>query len=227
MAKSLARVLLTLVAAVASWMPARAFNLAPPGSPCMVPGHACVPPCAATLPLRPRKALRDRAARMAAADGEFEPLPPRLSTVKVSSPSAEEGVQLGIREWPGFLKKTADFEEEVEAGATRYIMDGLGTCTPEGEAPITLEPGTLLECTSSTTLSYAIYDSAGQYPIKGNPQNYPLIIVTPDVQGAPWLLASGLAFLGGLALLVANASDTGSKQQAKRARPGTDDEDEE
>ena len=179
------------------------------------------------LPLRPRKTLRDRAARMAAADGENESPPHRPSTVKVSSPSAEEGVQLGIREWPGFLRKTADFEEEVEAGATRYIMDGLGTCTPEGEAPITLEPGTLLECTTSTTLSYAIYDSAGQYPIKGNPQNYPLIIVTPDVQGAPWLLASGLAFLGGLALLVANASDTGSKQQAKRARPGTDDEDEE
>jgi len=92
----------------------------------------------------------------------------RLSgAVKVSFPTPDEGVAMGIREWPGFLKRDDNFEEDVRAGDVRYILEGTGSCTPRGEEAIELEPGTLIECTAPTSLEYVV--------------SAPLTILTPKV----------------------------------------------
>jgi uncharacterized cupin superfamily protein len=89
------------------------------------------------------------------------------SAVKVSFPTPDQGVAMGIREWPGFLKRDDNFEEDVSAGDTRYILEGTGSCTPRGEEAIELEPGTLIECTAPTSLAYVV--------------SSPLTILTPKV----------------------------------------------
>eukprot|EP00277_Geminigera_cryophila_P014210 CAMPEP_0179455352 /NCGR_PEP_ID=MMETSP0799-20121207/39336_1 /TAXON_ID=46947 /ORGANISM="Geminigera cryophila, Strain CCMP2564" /LENGTH=163 /DNA_ID=CAMNT_0021254385 /DNA_START=179 /DNA_END=670 /DNA_ORIENTATION=- len=146
------------------------------------------------------------------------------SSIKVSYPTPNEGAIMGIREWPGYLKKTADFEEQVDVGTTRYIIEGQGICTADGE-DVKLEAGTLIECTKPTTLNWKISDAGGKWPIKGNPKNYPLIILTPEVQDQKVLLVAGAAFIAGMAFLLSSAAGAGNKQTALRARDD-DDEDE-
>jgi uncharacterized cupin superfamily protein len=141
---------------------------------------------------------------------------------------------MGIREWPGFLKKTEDFEEEVvrlctyvhaksiiaplvsdgpllthrhtnrtmreascksvqkktersfriqDVGTTRYILEGTGSCTPAGESRIDLEPGTLMECTRPTTLSWKIAS--------------PMVILTPKFEQAKLFAGFAVAIFGG------------------------------
>ena len=84
---------------------------------------------------------------------------------------------------PGFLKKTQDFEEQVEEGATRYILEGTGSCTPAGEPGIELEPGTLLECRAPTTLSWKVAT--------------PLVILTPQFEQGKIFAGFALALFGG------------------------------
>ena len=125
---------------------------------------------------------------------------PKPSAVKVSFPSPGEGAEMGIREWPGFLKKDRDFDEEAEAGALRYVLEGNGTCTPQGESSIDMEPGTLLECIDPVKLSWQVSE--------------PMVILTPKFE-QPGILAAGfLAVFGGLGWLLANAND--SKAVKKR-----------
>ena len=90
---------------------------------------------------------------------------------------------MGIREWPGFLKKETNFDEEVEVGATRYILEGSGSCTPLGEISIELEPGTLIECTAATTLEWVVTS--------------PLVILTPTFQQGKLFAGFAVALFGG------------------------------
>lgn len=107
----------------------------------------------------------------------------RPSAVKVSYPTPDEGVAMGIREWPGFLKKENSFAEDVEVGATRYILEGSGSCTPLGEDAIELEPGTLIECTASTTLEWHV--------------SSPLVILTPTFEQTKLFAGFAVALFGG------------------------------
>ena len=81
------------------------------------------------------------------------------------------------------MRKTQDFEEQVKAGAARYILEGTGSCTPAGESAIALEPGTLLEIRVTTTLAWKVAT--------------PLVILTPQFQQGKLFAGFALALFGG------------------------------
>ena len=81
------------------------------------------------------------------------------------------------------MRKTDDFEEQLEKGAIRYILEGNGSCSPAGEPSIELEPGTLLECQNPTTLTWKVTS--------------PLVILTPEFQQGKLFAGFALALFGG------------------------------
>ena len=81
------------------------------------------------------------------------------------------------------MRKTQDFEEQVEAGATRYILEGTGSCTPAGESEVALEPGTLLEFRAPTTLAWKVAT--------------PLVILTPQFEQGKLFAGFAFALFGG------------------------------
>ena len=76
-------------------------------------------------------------------------------SVDLSTPSQDEAVELGIREWPQQVK-SGTWTESVDAGSslTRYILEGRGTVTLGSGDKKSLSPGMLLTFTDESMIEW-------------------------------------------------------------------------
>jgi hypothetical protein len=121
-----------------------------------------------------------------------------FSTVKITTPTPEEAVDLGIREWPQQKKTMGGWSESVGDGETlvRYVLDGTGSVTivdedDDGGKTSAVRSGSLVEVTGLATVRWTVDDD--------------MIILTPGYEelglfvGAAALLL--LVTVGGTVLL--------------------------
>ena len=83
-----------------------------------------------------------------------------MAEIKITNPSQDEAADMGIRDWPGQLKK-GTWEENSGNGQTlvRYVLDGTGSLEIESigdssKSSKKLSPGTLVEVTGESVLSW-------------------------------------------------------------------------
>ena len=120
-----------------------------------------------------------------------------MGDIKITNPSPDSAAEMGIRDWPQQLKK-GTWDENAGEGQTlvRYVLDGTGSLeittgatndgndddsSPKTTTTNKLAPGTLIEVTGESTLSWRADDE--------------IIILTPGFE-------EGGKFLGVLALMV-------------------------
>jgi hypothetical protein len=110
-----------------------------------------------------------------------------LTKVKISTPSSEDAVEMGIREWPQ-QSKTGSWQEESEEGEllVRYVLDGSGTLDIEEDGgnirSYTVAPGSLVQVKGKAVLSWATSSRA-------------MIILTPSFEEGKLFLGAALASL--------------------------------
>ena len=93
------------------------------------------------------------------------------SLLRVSLPSQEEAEGKGIREWPGFLRKSRDFVEDAAPGTMRYVYGGSGTLKAragDDEQTLAIAANTLIEVDTKCELSWTLEE--------------PLVLLTPDFE---------------------------------------------
>ena len=117
--------------------------------------------------------------------------------LKISTPSQDEAVSRGIREWPGFLKKGQDFTEPAKAGATvRYVYGGRGKLAATGADGSTqiadISPNTLIEVDAPCELSWTIEE--------------PLTLLTPDFEQLGLFAGVALSLVAVFGYLLANSA---------------------
>ena len=119
----------------------------------------------------------------------------------VSTPSQDEAVARGIREWPGILKKGAAFDEpRAPFGTTRYVYGGRGTlvATPAdgGDAQtVALAPNVLVEVQDECSLSWTVDEE--------------LTLLTPDFEQKGLFVGVAASLIAVFGFLLANAGGGG------------------
>ena len=69
------------------------------------------------------------------------------ATLAIRSPSQDEAVDLGIREWPSQPPKVGKWKEETKNSLTRYVLQGEGKVSVDLENFKNVGPGSLVEIT--------------------------------------------------------------------------------
>ena len=120
----------------------------------------------------------------------------RAALLMPSTPVQAELEAMGVRDWPQTSSRGA-FEDECQAGARRYVLEGAGTVRARvggepsaADEQVPVAVGTMLEVTEECTLAWL--------PEPGCKE---LVILTPEYKGPP-LAAVGAAFALLLAVLV-------------------------
>jgi hypothetical protein len=110
-----------------------------------------------------------------------------MSSYKLSTPSQDESVALGIREWPQQVK-SGSWSENVRKSETltRYVLEGTGIViiiTEYDRKTINISTGSLLEVTGPTSLEW----KAGTAE---------MIILTPGYEeGGKFVFVAAMLFL--------------------------------
>ena len=84
---------------------------------------------------------------------------------------AGEAEGKGIREWPGFLRKSEDFVEDAAPGTMRYVYGGSGTLKAragDDVQTLAIAANTLIEVDTKCELSWTLEE--------------PLVLLTPDFE---------------------------------------------
>ena len=106
-----------------------------------------------------------------------------------STPSQGELEQLGVRDWPQTAKQ-GPFDDECDAGALRYVLEGTGSVCADGDQPVAVAVNTLVRVDSPTTLRWVPDDE--------------LVLLTPEYKG-PNLLPFAAGFVVLMVALIAVA----------------------
>ena len=142
--------------------------------------HACglAPSPAARAPAHRRAvALRSASPDETSDAPDFGDAPStaRRPLLRVLMPSQEEAVARGIREWPGFLRKSRDFVDDAAPGTMRYVRGGCGgggtraaRAGADDEPRIDIAANTLSEVDGKCELSWSLKE--------------PLTLLTPDFE---------------------------------------------
>ena len=84
-----------------------------------------------------------------------------MATIRITTPSSEEAVEMGIREWPNQVRQ-GKWSEFVPSETTviRYVLEGSGTLEMLDQDQATtqttsLVPGTLMEITGTASLQWS------------------------------------------------------------------------
>ena len=115
------------------------------------------------------------------------------SSSSFTNPTQEQSVELGIREWPQQTKTQSNWEEEVKDGETsiRYILQGSGDLTIDGEKPKNFSTGMLIEINGPASLSWTK---------KGKDD---VIILTPGYEQGGLLAGAALTLITLCGVLIA------------------------
>jgi uncharacterized cupin superfamily protein len=110
-----------------------------------------------------------------------------FASVKVTLPSQEECVTLGIREWPQQTKSSA-WQETVRGGQTvaRYILQGTGSLVVDAGNEISIQAGTLVTVTDKANIEWRITGKK-------------LIILTPGYEEGGKLALAGAVLVASIA----------------------------
>ena len=120
---------------------------------------------------------------------------PRLS-LTLSQPTQAENEANGVRDWPSTVISVR-LEDECQAGAQRYVLEGCGTCDCDGSR-FDVAPNTLVRVDADATLKW---ERSGDEE---------LVLLTPEYQGPPLLPIAGGFLAVCVALIVAVSSGGGT-----------------
>ena len=123
---------------------------------------------------------------------------PPVCELELSLPSQLEAEKMGIRDWPETVvsKNTAQqgvLDDECDAGAMRYVLEGTGTVETEAGDRIEVAPNSLIEVKDAGSLVWSVGDDCNE-----------MILLTPEYRGPPIALVAAV-FVAMCAALVATA----------------------
>lgn len=114
------------------------------------------------------------------------------ATPKYTMPSQEESVDLGIREWPQ-QTKSSSWDEEAKEGQTlvRYVLQGSGSVTVNGQAAKKFMTGMLMEVDGPASLQWNKDDGED------------VILLTPGFENGGLFAGALIGFVAMVGALVA------------------------
>ncbi|KAJ1457583.1 hypothetical protein M885DRAFT_515190 [Pelagophyceae sp. CCMP2097] len=84
-----------------------------------------------------------------------------LNSIRVSNLSPQVAMEKGVRDWPFTTRGPGVFEEMVEAGTVRYVLEGEATVEysvfaggNSADAPLAVSPGSLVEVDKECNLRW-------------------------------------------------------------------------
>lgn len=121
---------------------------------------------------------------------------PLLAKIRITTPSSDTAVELGIREWPQQVQQ-GEWSEFVPSETTviRYVLEGMGKLeiVDEDQAKVqttALAPGTLIAVTGTASLQWSTQDN-----------DKDMILLTPNYEQGGLLIGvvvSVIALFGAL-----------------------------